>query len=482
MMKRKVNNRYTGIYRTSDIIDNLHIRITLKKLYSIIQIPKFEQVQLGQPADQQTTDFVERIELRWQEKIFSKTEFTYYSQKENCKSELEKKYHQIIKEQKEGNDNECGLIFTYIDDDNYQPNDNFGPNELKITQLRKNVEEINENKIDQSIGLFANENETSLRYAGDKNFIKMFIMADLDPTILLFTIQYRKSDGLFIVYPDFNDESNCYYLEIDQNSKQMYTYCMENLSTTSNEMTQKIKQKQKLDELQEETCELMKKLSFSIKDQNFNFPKFCRIVLLMEIESARFFDHDNLHVQFKFKLPNFVRVIEGKVEGATHSSYKNEKNIWNFGYCHCLVIDIDDEFLISNSEMDKILINFDVISIDNLWQRERREGITSIKIPLEETSSNTEYNLQCFRELQGGSSFVDFLERFFLGGIRSIKYNEHAQQGAINFYGNSTVTTGNLKVKVQQIRQIRQSYRKNLRIQSIDDIISSYHRAKAKLN
>ena len=261
----------------------------------------------------------------------------------------------------------------------------------------------------------------------------------------------------------------------------MYTYCMENMSKTSNEVTDKVKQKQKLDELQEETCELMKKMSFSAKDQNFSFAKYCRIVLLMEIQDGNNFEFDNLHVQFKFVLPPYVKVVEGVLEAATHSSYKNEHNMWHFGYCHCLVLDVEDEFLISTTNLDKICINFDVISIDSLWQRERREGIASIKLPLESSKQSCEYHLKCFRDLQGGNVFVDFLERFFLGVIRSIKYDEHNQKNALNFYGNSTVTTGNLNVKIQQIRQVKNSHRSDLRMQSIDEIISSYHRAKAKM-
>lgn len=463
------------------IQDEQFLRLTLKKLYSIIHIPKFEAIQTALPSDEQSsTDFCETLELKWQQKIFSKTEFSYYAQRENCKSDVEKKYHQVIKEMPE--DHKCGIIFTYVDDDNYVPNDNFG-SELKTTKLRQNVDEQHERMDENSNGLFIDQKNSinASRYQiGNDEFTRMFVMADLEPTILLFIIKYRKSDGQFIMYPDFNSSINSYHLEIDQNSKQMYTYFMENLSKTSDEASKSLKQKQQLEELQDESSELIKKIiGMSIKDENFFAPKYCRIVLMMEIVSGVNFEYDNVHVQFKINLPKCVKVIDGILEAATHSSFRNG-TVFNFGYCHCLVLDIDDEFLMSANELDTIIINFDVISIDPLWSRQRREGLASFRFPLECTKSIREVNLTCFRELQGNRWLIDFIERFFLGGLRSVKFFD----GAHNFYGNSTVTTGNLKIKIQQIRQInsQNSYRNNTRMQSIDEIINCYHRAKAKLN
>lgn len=456
--------------------------MTLKKLYSIIHIPKFEAIQtLSSSDNQQSTDYEESIEIKWHEKIFSKNELNYYRQKENCESELEKRYHQMIRNAAEINENQ--IIFTYTEDDNFRPNDNFSLRELKLTKLRKNAEEKNSEKVENA-GLFNDPKQQFIpsRYSNGNDFIKMYIMADLEPTTLLFTIQYRKKDGLFFIYPDFNDEENSYYLEIDQNSKQMYTYRMENLSATNNEMIKKTKQRQKLNELQDETCELLKKLHFSAKDHNFIYPKFCRMVFILDIISGKYFEFDNIHVQFKIRLPKFMKLVDGVLVGATHSSFKNENHYWNFGTCHYLLIDIDDEFLMSKNELDKIIINFDIISIDPFWQRENREGIASIKIPIESSKSIQEVRLQCFRDMQGGNWITDFLERFFLGGIRNIKYHDDNNQNDVqNFYGNSTVTTGILKIKIQQIRQIRHSYRQNMKMQSIDEIINCYHKAKAKL-
>jgi len=373
------------------------------------------------------------------------------------------------------NVNENQLIFTYINDDGYLPREY-----LELQSYRKskgNKDEIVED--DKSSGLFTDSKLKSVIDAEyDKDFVKMHIMADLEPAVLLFTIQYRKSDGLFIVYPDFNDSENCYYLEIDQNSKQMYTYYMENTSKVSNKATKKLKQKQKLDELVNETGDIMKKMmDFTKNDETINFPKH-RNLLLLEIISAENFEYDNIHVQYEIKLPKNMKLVEGLLEGSTHSSFKRNEKTWHFGYCCSIVFDIDDEISLLSMESEKIVIIFNVVSIDSLWHRERHEGTSSLNLPLQCLTRNTEFDLECFRYLHNGGLLRDVLERFFLGGIRSINCDPTK---ACNLYGNSTVSTGKLKIKIQQIKQTQNSNFINTRLQSVDKIIESYHKAKARL-
>lgn len=456
-------------------------RVTLRRIYSIIKIPKFEAFQSHATEQQSSTDFEEVVSVKWQQKIFSKTEKLYYAQKENCKTELEKRYHQIIKESSgdEAN-NESGLVFSYIDEDKYQPPDNFGSGDVRITKLRRNVESNEPSKDESLSGLFVapQDNVAPIRYGIGNDFIKMFIMADLEPTTVLVSIYYRQSDGAFIIFPDFNGSDNEYLVEIDQNSKQLFGYFIENLSLGLTDAMKQQSEKEKLSKIQEETCELMRKLNIS-KDPDFICPKFCRIVLLLEIIDGTDFEFNNLHVRFQIKLPRFVKVVEGDLEGATHSSTKNE-NLWRFGYCHCLVLDIDDEFSLSTSKVDSMEIDFEIISIDSSWERERREGISTSKMPLLENSSKI-LELTCYRDLQGGSWLTDCLERFFLGGIHRKESLNQKFEGIQNLYGNKTVSTGTLRLKIQKVIQTRASKRNYSKMKSVDEIISSYHKAKARL-
>lgn len=419
-------------------------------------------------------DFEEIRTFHWQQKIFSKTERAYFAQKENCKNDLEKRYHLMLKEERSDESENC-VIFTYIDGDAYKPPDNFGPQNVRITKLRKNVENIIENsdqneKSRKSIFINTDEDENKFRFDLGEKFMKMCVLADLEPTTLLATIFYRESDGLLMIFPDFTSSNDSYMLEIDQNSKQNYVYSIENLSIISDEAPPQKNQKEQLDKVKDETCQLMKKLNLT-EEVDFEYPKFCRIVLLLEIVDGVNFEFDNLHVQFSIKLPKFCRLVEGNLRGSTHSSYAvNGK--WNFGYCHSLMFDIDDEFLISQNKIDSIAFNFEVISRDSTWGIERREGLAAMKITaLEKSADFNEIELSCYRDLQGGSSFVDFLERFFLGGIH--KKIVEFDDGASNLYGNKTVSSGKLRVKLQKIVQMKQPKRSFERMRVIDEIINS---------
>lgn len=388
----------------------------------------------------------------------------------------------MIKDSPDEASNETGLIFTYINDDNFQPPDNFG-SRCWSTKLRRNVEASGSlSSNDEGLsGMFVTQQESvvATRYAIGDEFVKMFVMADLEPTTLLVSIYYRESDGVFIIFPDFNGLDQEYFLQIDQNSKQSFGYLVENLSLGFNSATKKQAEKEKLKKIQDETCELMRKLNIS-KDPDFVYPKFCRVVLLLEIIDGSDFEFDNLHVQFQIKLPRFVKVVEGNLDGATHSSMKNG-HVWNFGLCHCLVLDVDDEFSLSASKVDSITINFEVISIDSPWERERREGVATLKMPLLGDSNKKTFELSCYRDLQGGSWFRDFIERFFLGGIHKTEILNQKHDEIANFYGNKTVSTGSLRLKIQKITQTKMSKRNYANMKSVDEIISSYHKAKARL-
>lgn len=77
-------------------------------------------------------------------------------------------------------------------------------------------------------------NDDDIQRARFKNlgqFECMYIMADLKEEILLFSIKYRSSDGLLLIYPDLNNiDANPYLKEIIYDSRNLYQFAMENLS------------------------------------------------------------------------------------------------------------------------------------------------------------------------------------------------------------------------------------------------------------
>lgn len=78
------------------------------------------------------------------------------------------------------------------------------------------------------------ENQSVLRsrYKNLGKFDVMHIMADLENEVVLATIKYRANDGLLLIYPDFNAiDSDPYFREINSDSRHIYQYSIENLST-----------------------------------------------------------------------------------------------------------------------------------------------------------------------------------------------------------------------------------------------------------
>lgn len=78
------------------------------------------------------------------------------------------------------------------------------------------------------------------RFKNLNQFESMYIMADLKDEINLFSIKYRSSDGLLLIYPDLNNINvNPYLIEINFYSRNLYQFAIENSSMDChNEITQ----------------------------------------------------------------------------------------------------------------------------------------------------------------------------------------------------------------------------------------------------
>lgn len=78
------------------------------------------------------------------------------------------------------------------------------------------------------------------RFKNLGQFESMYIMADLNDEIHLFSIKYRSSDGLLLIYPDLNNiDVNPYLKEINSDTRNLYQFAIENLSMDChNDITQ----------------------------------------------------------------------------------------------------------------------------------------------------------------------------------------------------------------------------------------------------
>lgn len=146
-----------------------------------------------------------QLNISWQEKVFSQYEIDYYGVKNNCITDLQKNYHHIIKSTGLSEQRKNDKIFTYTTADNYSPDEEIFDMAKQATRQR----------IDQ-----------------DENaFESMYIMADLDSEVLLFSLRWDATEKLLLIYPDFNCmKINPYYKEIQGDSRQMYHFGIKNLS------------------------------------------------------------------------------------------------------------------------------------------------------------------------------------------------------------------------------------------------------------
>lgn len=101
------------------------------------------------------------------------------------------------------------------------------------------------------------------RFKNLGEFEYMHIMANLKEDVLIFSIAYRSSDGLLLIYPDLNNiDVNPYLKEIICDSRNLYQFAMENLSMDcQSEITQLKNDIDLLANKVSSSCQLSRKLS-----------------------------------------------------------------------------------------------------------------------------------------------------------------------------------------------------------------------------
>ncbi|XP_055304970.1 tectonic-like complex member Mks1 isoform X2 [Sitodiplosis mosellana] len=474
MFLNKSFDKKTGIYRTKDNIDSFRFRITLKTLHSFVKVPKFNAEQLNDAED---LDEIEFYNFQWQQKVFSSAEIKLYSDLENCKNDRTKEYHKRITEVNrylDENGAVCytGKIFSYINEDNYHERDS-ERNELAECIERYGQWENNSEFVGDFFPEDANVDEIQrARFKNLGQFECMYIMADLKKEILLFSIKYRSSDGLLLIYPDLNNiDANPYLKEIVFDSRNLYQFAMENLSM----------------DCQNEVVQLKNDIELLAN-------KYATVCLYFEIQMAENFEYDAIHIKYEIHLPDDCQTIDGmsQLKGCTHSSRRDAiDGCWLIGYCHELTLSCRLDCL----RKETIKIAYEVISIDS-WSRERSEGYAVYSVPL--LAGSFVEKIDCYRDL-GDNTWLNWIERYFIGGRRKVQINNfhgitaNNTKNALNRYGNCTQSTGQLSIRRNVVIQRNideidggnfernQSVRRSQKLPTISSVLLAYHRAREKL-
>lgn len=308
---------------------------------TLIKVPKYHHTKTDrnvQPNETADDDEIESHTIRWQQKRFSRKEITFFADKENCQTDAQKEYHQTIKRYElDSDDRSVGKIFTYVSEDSF---DSEGGDE-KWNEFVQRVNELDDESLGGELVVNRTDGGKERLFKGIFGFETMYIMADLAVETVLFIIRWRLSDGLLIVYPDFNLlGTNPYLQEIDADTKHMFHYALENLSedgdTNANRMKENI-----------EVISQLRNLSIVSPPTVFQVPpKRCtNVFLFLEIKTAEQFEYDNIHIRYNIVLPNRCEVIEGLVQGSTHSFRRGPgQRQYNVGYCHELMVLCNTDF------------------------------------------------------------------------------------------------------------------------------------------
>lgn len=244
-------------------------RVTLKKLNSLIKVPRLMHTATtttnnttsgqaernvaaaahhpdndGNDDDVDATDELETLTVHWLQKRFSRKEIDFFNDQANCKTDIHKEYHRLIKINDlpllppHDDDNErrrrSDRIFTYVPDDCYCPpaddDEEFtthylgGGGDAPFTKKMLSLNAVTEKKSD----------ENTINKTMEDNFETMYVMADLVASIetVLFVIRWNVQEKVLFIYPDFNRIKETPYLkEINVDSRHQYLYAIENMST-----------------------------------------------------------------------------------------------------------------------------------------------------------------------------------------------------------------------------------------------------------
>ncbi|XP_035912690.1 Meckel syndrome type 1 protein homolog [Anopheles stephensi] len=441
----------TGVYRTSGPISNFRCRLTIRKIHSLIDVPILEGLDKSL-EDRETAEngTNETRTIGWQEKIFSHYERDYYRIKENCKTDHHKKYYHMLKTDSHAPQ----LLFTYVDEDNYYPDDRDNRN-------RRQQPEVSPSKTQS-----------------------MYLMADLGHEVLLFSINWCPDEGLLTVYPDFNHmTTNPFYHEMRESNLHMYHYALERCFAAKAFLPKPVNQLALIG-TNKPGSQTQTALD---RNERFVMPKQLHrnLLLLMEIVAASDFEYDGIHIRYRVELPADVKMVnkDSQLAGSTQAS-KQLNNRWHFAHCHELLLRLPD----AKQTPRCLEVYFEAISIDD-WCRERYLGHSHLSIPLRYQLSETTVN---FVQLTNLGAMADRMELFLVGNRRQVDlpvFYGKAGSTILNRYANETGSSGKLQIRFQMIRQhqpkiINDGYFKSTRKTkniTLNELIRSYSTARERL-
>ncbi|XP_052739093.1 tectonic-like complex member MKS1 [Bicyclus anynana] len=450
-MSEFICNKFAGVHWPKLPLEDLSIKIKMKSKESILALPTFEDYRDKtceenlHILDNVTT---EEHNFRWQNKVFSKWEWHRYSDLYNCNSEIELKYHDMIK----GLDNYGHKkVFTYIHEDYQLPLPVGCKKKVEHSMVRLsdcfnrlNLEDVGNSEVSSSMKrLFRSEDNMSL---DEDRWISMHIVLDCsqyneDSQILykeehvLVSLFHNVSQNYLIVTPNINNiEYNAYSVENQPEIEYgVEIDFREEIETELVELLNSL-----LKKWEKEQKKLLSFVTPSLGRKN--------VFVTFEIVSAVDFDMDNLYIEFHIKIPDDLQCT-GDLHGRTHTSKcltTDDHYQWTYG--HCLELQLESA---TGTDPGSLKIFLEAISVD-WWGRHRTEGYSYLPLTLE--PEEHERRLSCVRPQELDAVKANN-RRFFVGGCHLIKDLDVLANPQLHNTNFSYTSTGSITVRWRTITQ-----------------------------
>ncbi|KAL3271048.1 hypothetical protein HHI36_021548 [Cryptolaemus montrouzieri] len=443
----QILDKYTGIYRCADDINNFKIRIKIKEIPDISLATELE-----------LQDDWEIHEFKWQEKIFNNFEKQYYLNEKNCVTDAEKQYNSILANSVASPDNK--ILFSYVDCDNFNvEEEGVMRNEANVGEIDNSLDEVLEDESEFDFRSFLQQAIENVVISDD--YCSMYIMADFGEYVqenwvkfehVLCTMKYNKEKNILKVHPDFSNNIP-YLLEVNVETLKNYYYFIENVQE---DIPEQLNQKEN---------EIFKKISHYRRshknlglNQDFDLPakNKLEVHIFFEIVSGSHFEYDDIYVRYFIDLPDkWTCKTPFLLNGMTQTCHgKNEDNVVYFGHIFDLILEYDIQDFFQEGLPKLPYIYFEIASRGS-WDRHRCEGLTYHSLPVGKPGVY-EFVLPSYRLTTGTTGE---LRRFFIGDCSN--YNDitwvgipKAAEGPIlNKYGVQTIGSGMLNIRMNVMHQ-----------------------------
>mmetsp|Transcript_7138 Transcript_7138/g.12372 ORF Transcript_7138/g.12372 Transcript_7138/m.12372 type:complete len:611 (+) Transcript_7138:335-2167(+) len=254
-------------------------------------------------------------EFSWQHKVFSKQEVTYYKSLENPTTMLENKYQREIEE----HGIEGSILFTYVHADEFN---------LKNESSRTVTTSITERLNHLTWNIFGGgASKATHKLAQPVHFQSMCIIAELESDEreekVLVTIK-DFLNGSFDLQPGFTAEGASYRFELQDGAVYEYSIQSTDKATKKSDFLRQGDKKAGVreDPVSDRTYQLRKNLVGSkFEALPGPSPNALRVILNMELMSARGFNYDNLYIEYFVKLgPGWWTSNKKALRGVTQIS------------------------------------------------------------------------------------------------------------------------------------------------------------------